>query len=113
MLVSLLVGVMQPVMPMFDYLLSEGELTSLLFDSESTASCELAAKRGVNCEINCANDVEEDVLLLDGDYYPILISIHAVAPDAILPLAYRLSSAPGERWQTCYPHPLSPPPRMV
>lgn len=112
LLVSLLVGVIQPVMPMFEYLLSEGEITSLLFDTEQTVQCDLAAERGVNCEVNCPNDVEEDILLLDGDYYPIPVSIHPVAAGAILPEVQALYSPPGDRWTTRYLIPHSPPPRI-
>ncbi|MGM0506563.1 MAG: hypothetical protein ACQER4_05200 [Bacteroidota bacterium] len=113
LLVSLLVGVSQPVMPMFEYLLSEGEITTLLFPTDKSAQCELAAQRGVNCEVNCPNDVKEDVLLLDGDYYPIPVSIHPVAKAAILPEAQTLYTPPGDRWTTRYLIPLSPPPRIA
>lgn len=113
LLLSLLTGVLQPVMPMFEYLMSEGEIVTLLFDGESTARCELAAQRGANCEIDCPNDVEEEVLLLDGDYYPVPLTMHKVAPGAILPVRWALYSPPADGWTNRTTHPLSPPPRWI
>lgn len=80
LLVVFLVGTMQPIIPMIEYQLFEGDLLVLLSSEFQT---DLSVQEGVaHCPISafscpaCDDDEQKD--LLDTDYYPLAVDISTV-----------------------------------
>ena len=80
LLFSLWVGIMQPVLPMIEYQLFEGNIMELLDreSGKSEAACEIAHSLMISECTNCGS--EADNKLLDTDYYPITLKI-GTSPD--------------------------------
>jgi hypothetical protein len=80
LLFTFLIGTLQPIMPMIEYQLFEGDIAELLDDDTCTTldCCMLVqSKADVNCP-DC--DIDENQQLLDTDFYPLALEITTI-PD--------------------------------
>ncbi len=74
LLISLLVGTLQPILPMIKYQLHEGDIIELLGFGESDVEtdCRMTVCAVEDCE---KQQAETDQSLLDLDYYPLALEI--------------------------------------
>lgn len=79
LLISLLVGTLQPILPMIEYQLLEGDIIELLgFGEENTETgCDMSTWGMGDCK---AQQTETNQSLLDVDYYPLALEMTAI-PD--------------------------------
>lgn len=76
LLLSLLIGVTQPVMPMMEYLFHQGNLTELIHPSSAGDFCEMRDIQEICTDCDCC-DHSESESMLDTEYYPIPLQITA------------------------------------
>ncbi len=112
LLFSFLVGIFQPVLPMIEYQLHEGNVIELLDEGP----CEGIHSGKMFC---CAIDKDctdrennPDQSLLDMDYYPLALQITAVPSPEIFPNSSRLHLPLIDDAGSPTFLPLSPPPRL-
>lgn len=110
LLITFLVGTLQPIMPMIEYQLFEGSLLELLDDE----TCQLQEFDDiVQClaDDDCSN-CGDDQQLLDIDFYPLALEITAIPDPSVFLLGARMYLPLFE--QAAEPALLSqpPPPRM-
>lgn len=113
---SFLVGVLQPILPMMEYQLYEGNVSEL-FQGDDQIGTQIADHLQESLQYCLAKQAdeqegEEDPLLLDDDYYPIAVDIAAAPAPNVLPNKTNLFWAKVENITdpTFLPNP--PPPRV-
>lgn len=79
LLISLLVGTLQPIPPMIEYQLHEGDIIELLGfgDDNTEMNCQMTISAMEECE---TQEAQTDRSLLDLDYYPLALEITGI-PD--------------------------------
>ncbi|MEX2585542.1 MAG: hypothetical protein WD315_04050 [Balneolaceae bacterium] len=113
LLFSFLVGMVQPVLPMVDYLLYEDGLAGLLGQQESVECCLLVKADGDHECSDCPSDPQDREVLLDDNYYPIPIGANLQPGAAILPEMTQPFIVLTERVLLQHTYPISPPPRKA
>lgn len=84
LLVSFVIGTLQPILPMLEYHLFEGDITTLLTaDGSLTKDTESMC---IAVELPDSGSEENDSELLDIDYYPIPVKSNDETGMAILPV---------------------------
>lgn len=88
LLISFLIGVFQPVMPMVEYHLLYGDIMESIFNSKvntnSLCDDEIYSEDFSSEECNCNREMNRQ--MLDLDYYPVPL-VYSLAPgSAILPI---------------------------
>lgn len=80
LLLTFLIGTLQPIMPMIEYQLFKGDIAELLAgDTCATPDC-CTPIQG-KAEIDCTDcDIDDNDRLLDTDFYPLALEITAM-PD--------------------------------
>lgn len=111
LLISLLVGTLQPILPMIEYQLHGGDIIELLGlgDADTETDCPMSICMMENCE---PQQAQTDQSLLDLDYYPLALEIIAIPKPQIFwdSTRYYLPVADGVISPTFLPNP--PPPRV-
>lgn len=109
LLLTFLVGTLQPILPMIEYQLFEGDIIELLASSDKE-SCEVVRDFENNdCQ---KSEDHEDQQLLDTDYYPLALKITTI-PDPYVFLRstrFYLPIVKDAASPTFLPNP--PPPRL-
>jgi len=86
LLLVFLVGTLQPVMPMIEYQLFEGDLVELLSSRPAMEMMGINDAESAHCSSSAFScpvcDSDEEEQLLDMDYYPLAVDI-ATVPDMI------------------------------
>jgi hypothetical protein len=110
LLLSLLVGTLQPILPMIEYQLHDGDIVELLGFGEESANtiCDMTICTMKDCETPEGQATQS---LLDLDYYPLALQITAIPSPHVflsstrcyLPSAKHVNSPPIL--------PIPPPPR--
>jgi len=111
LLLSLLIGVAQPVMPMMEFVFHDGELTELFHPSERH-TCEMKDGHEICTDCDCCDNNQAE-RLLDMDYYPIPLQISANPAQHILDEATELYSIGDSQLVNTFYQTLVPPPRTV
>lgn len=112
LLFSLAVGIMQPVLPMIEYQLFEGNIIEMLTTEACTAE---HSGDHICCALNTPGsdrDGEADQNLLDLDYYPLALQMTGM-PDPVefpIRLTFHLPDVNNVPGPTYLPSP--PPPRL-
>lgn len=105
LLVSFMAGVIYPVTPMVEYVMSDSKMCEIL----SHCSCNDVDNRQTACD--CCDTKKPDELL-DLDNYPIPFNVKAETPVGILSELKEKFFPTSERTINFYTLPLSPPPRI-
>lgn len=113
LLFSFTLGVLQPVMPMVEYVVAEGNLAELFHTSEAVA-CPVADMDTI-CEACDCCDTSEDEResLLDTDFYPIPLQTVQFSGDNALTVLSEGHKLADEHILSNYYKTLAPPPRQV
>lgn len=113
LLITFLVGTLQPILPMIEYQLFEGNIIELLAAGDVCHfqdSCEMTQyMNGVDCPI----DKNDDQQLLDTDFYPLALEIAAVPDPRIFLIGARIYLPTAENVIGPALPSLPPPPRMI
>jgi hypothetical protein len=116
LLLSFIIGVLQPVMPMVEYVVTEINLTKLFDSSDAMSSCSTADsnpdmdKITEFCEC-CETDNNEKESLLDTDFYPIPLHTIQYIGHHALTVTSENNVFIDEQILSDYYSTLSPPPR--
>lgn len=115
LLFSLLTGVLQPVMPMIEFHLFQGDLLELFLEENThpEEDCDQICCSIVDMS-NCQNQKNESSPdLLDGDYYPVPIQLPGNDDRVNLLKQSGLYTTINENYTGQYHCPAPPPPRPV
>lgn len=124
LLFSFLVGTVQPILPMVDYLLHEDGLADLFVQQEAVMCCLDVHADGYECNLlamadrdgdclDCQHDSQDRDVLLDDNYYPIPVGANLQPGAAILPEVTQPFFVLTERLLLQHNYPSCPPPRMA
>ncbi|NBC25632.1 MAG: hypothetical protein GVY08_02135 [Bacteroidetes bacterium] len=115
LLFSFVLGILQPVMPMMEYVIAEGNLTELFHTSQEMA-CPLAdIEMDTICQACdcCDRSEEKRESLLDTDFYPIPLQTVQFSGDNELTVLSEGHGLADEHILSHYYKTLVPPPRQV
>ena len=118
LLFSFFTGVIQPVMPMVEYIMSEATVISLFSSDDESGACLLSdidlTEDHISENCSCCNTgCDAPDSLLDTDFFPVHLQPVTGYDDqalSVISLNNRLSD---ERTFTLFSSTLSPPPRMA
>lgn len=110
LLFTFIVGTLQPIIPMVEYQLFEGNLIELLAGEvcPSEESCDM-----IQCfpDVDCPS-CDDNQKLLDIDYYPLALEITTIAEADVYLIGERIHLPNSGSVVGPVLHPQSPPPRM-
>lgn len=118
LLLSFITGVLQPVMPMVEYVVSEADVLNLFDAGDKTESCSatdscLSLEKMVGICDCCEDESNDQESLLDTDFYPIpLQTIHYSGHQALTVVSEN-NALIDEQILSHYYSTLSPPPRQI
>lgn len=112
LLLSFLVGTLQPILPMIEYQLHEGSVIEFLIGQEANHKtiCKVALKAECGCD---AQQTDDNQKLLNGDYYPIALQIAAIPEPVEFPHKLTLYLPEVQDINSPFFLPIPPPPRMA
>ncbi len=114
LLISFLIGVFQPVMPMVEYHLFYGDITESIFNSrvntDTMCNEEICTEDFCIETCDCNNKMNRE--MLDLDYYPVPL-VYSLSPDsAILPIHSELYIHLSEDEMIIFAQLNAPPPKL-
>ncbi|MFO7847657.1 MAG: hypothetical protein R6V27_13915 [Balneolaceae bacterium] len=116
LLLSFTLGVLQPVMPMVEYVVAEGDLTELFHSHNGTNTCPVTNQnQGMEsiCQACDCNESSADESLLDTDFYPIPLQTVQYSGDHALTVISEGHALADEQTLSNYYATTAPPPRQV
>lgn len=118
LLFSFIVGVLQPVLPMAEFYISDkGELTELFDHGPSSMSCDDNKCMEMSNEkemcTDCDHDSKQGKSLLDIDYYPIPIKMSGNTGITDLTAYSKQHPIISESVRVFYQNPNTPPPKVL
>jgi len=118
LLFSFVIGILQPVMPMIEYHIQEGDLGSLIFNQKMLDELNCNPEESLadyqnlcECERNCSEESNKE--LLDLEFYPVPVNIAAGPALAVLPPLSEHYNNLTENLRLQYLNVNSPPPRII
>jgi hypothetical protein len=118
LLLSFITGVLQPVMPMVEYVVSEADVLNVFDAGDKTESCSatdsclsLEKMAGI-CDC-CEDESNDQESLLDTDFYPIPIQTVQTTSHPALTVISGNNAFTDEQILSHYYSTLSPPPKQV
>lgn len=112
LLLSFLVGTLQPILPMVEYQLHEGSVIEFLVGQEDSHQAICKAELNTVCECD-AQQENDDQNLLNGDYYPIAVQIATIPEPLEFPHELTLYLPEIHDISSPFFLPIPPPPRMA
>lgn len=111
LLISLLVGTLQPILPMIEYQLDGGDIIELLGfgDDNTEMGCRMATCLMEDCG---TQEAETDRSLLDLDYYPLALEITTVPNLYVFRSSIRVYLPSPKHVISLAFLPIPPPPRL-
>lgn len=111
LLISLLVGTLQPILPMIEYQMQKGDLIELLgfWGNNTETGCQLTI---CGMEDDGAQQDEADQSLLDVDYYPLALEITSILNPDVFQNSTRCYLPSAKNIISPLFSPNSPPPRL-
>lgn len=115
LLFSFVLGVLQPVIPMVEYVVAEGDLTELFHTNEGVACPVADMDMDTICQAcdYCDTAEDERESLLDTDFYPIPLQTVQFSGDNALTVISEGYVLADEQILYHYYKTLAPPPRQV
>lgn len=115
LLLSFTLGVIQPVMPMVEYVVAEGDLTELFHTNDGIACPIEDMDMDSICQsCDCCDSADgEQESLLDTDFYPIPLQTVQFSGDNALTVTTEGYTLADEQTLFHYYNTLAPPPRQV
>lgn len=116
LLLSFTLGVLQPVMPMVEYVVAEGDLTELFHSHNGLKTCPIAnpdQDMDTICQACDCSEASTDESLLDTDFYPIPLQTVQYLGDHALTVISEGHTLADEQTLFNYYATIVPPPRQV
>lgn len=111
LVVSFLIGTMQPILPMIEYQLHEGDVFELFYKGEISTEnvCDLNVSKLDNGK---KQQSDENRNLLDIDYYPLALQISTIPKSIVFPYETTFHLLTIINIDSPLILPISPPPRF-
>lgn len=111
LLLSFLTGVIQPVLPMAEYVFSEDGQIATLLDTGNENICSISLDKE-NCDDCGLCDYPESDSLLDIEFYPIPLQVAGFSGEHILYQSAELYSGGDDQLTDFYYSTIPPPPKI-
>lgn len=112
LLLSFITGVIQPVLPMVEYVFSEEGQIAALFVTGDEMICSVSIEKK-NCDDCSLCDYQESDSLLDIEFYPIPLQVAGFSGGHILYQSAELYSGGDDQLTDFYYSTIPPPPKFV
>ena len=114
LLLSFLTGVIQPVLPMAEYVFSEEGQIATLFSAGDVTICSMSHDNTkMNCDDCSLCDYPDSDSLLDIEFYPIPLHVVGSTSEHILYQSAALYSGGDDRLMDFYYSTIPPPPKFA
>jgi hypothetical protein len=114
LLVSFCTGALQPIVPMAEYIFTQGELLQIVFmdhDNNYRSSGAFCTHDVSTLADDWNNSTGEQSPLIDMEYYPIPVQMSSVYSPELPPLSLRTYAPEHPQIHSIFYNPVTPPPR--